>query len=131
MNFKGIRWKVIAFVCEISVEIVAKLKGFTYVFQNGEKCNCLLMSVLFCVFCVFGKVSIENELYVSKVGFQMFVNVVGFSYVFKSCEKCNFSGCLCFCWRFVCCFKTFWEKVRHCLPIIISSEKNEHFFLKK
>ena len=39
---------------------------------------------VFCFICVFGKVSIENKLFVSKVGFQIFVKVIGFSYVFEN-----------------------------------------------
>ena len=38
------------FVREVSFEIVAKVMGFTYAFENGEKCNCLLMFVFFVLF---------------------------------------------------------------------------------
>ena len=53
----------------------------------------------FCVFCMFGRVLNENELFVNKVCFQIVVKVVGFSYVFENGCKCNLSGCPCF---FVC-----------------------------
>ena len=67
------------FVNEISFENVAKAMGFIHVFENGEKCNCLFMSVFF----VFAKISSENELFVSKVGFKHFVEAMGFTYVFE------------------------------------------------
>ena len=37
------------FVGEVSFENVAKVIGFIHVFENGEKCICLFMSVFFCV----------------------------------------------------------------------------------
>ena len=38
------------FVSEISFENVAKEMGFIHVFENGDKCNCLFMSVFFVFF---------------------------------------------------------------------------------
>jgi hypothetical protein len=67
------------FVSEVSFENVAKVIGFIHAFENGEKCNCLFMSVFF----AFARMSSENELFVNKVGFTIFVEVMGFTYVFE------------------------------------------------
>ena len=73
------------FVSEVSFEDVARVTDFTYVFENGETCNCLLiMSMFFCVFCVFGRVSSQNDFFAHKIGFQICVKVTGFSYVFEN-----------------------------------------------
>jgi hypothetical protein len=45
------------FVSEVSFENVAKVIGFIHVFANGEKCNCLFMSV----FHVFANISSGND----------------------------------------------------------------------
>ena len=72
------------FVSEVSFEDVARVMDFTYVFENGEKCNCLLMSMFFGVFCVFGRVSSQNDCFAHKIGFQICVKVIGFSFVFEN-----------------------------------------------
>ena len=53
-----------SFVSDISFENVAKVIGFIHVFANGEKCNCLCMSV----FLVFANISNGNDFFLSKVG---------------------------------------------------------------
>ena len=42
--------KMLFFVSEVSFENVAKVMGFTHAFENGEKCNCLFMSMCFVFF---------------------------------------------------------------------------------
>jgi hypothetical protein len=37
-------------VNEIDFEIFVKVLGFAYVFENGEKCNCVDVRVFVCVF---------------------------------------------------------------------------------
>jgi hypothetical protein len=61
MCCKGFRWKVNLFVTEVSFENVTRVMGFTYVFDNGEKWKCLLMSMFFGAFCVFGRASSKND----------------------------------------------------------------------
>ena len=72
------------FVSEVSFENVAKVMGFTHAFENGEKCNCLFMSMCFVFVYVFGKASSQNERFVSKVWFQFFVEVMGFTHLFEN-----------------------------------------------
>jgi hypothetical protein len=48
--------------------------GLIHVFENGEKCNCLFMSVFF----VVAHISSENEFFVSKVGLKNFVEAMVF-----------------------------------------------------
>ena len=67
---KGCRWKVNLFVSELSFENVARVMDFTYVFENGEKWKCLLMSMCFCPFCVFGDASSENDFLYVKLAFK-------------------------------------------------------------
>ena len=61
MCCKGFRWKVNLFVTEVSFENVTRVMGFTYVFDNGEKWKCLLMSMFFGACCVFGRASSKND----------------------------------------------------------------------
>ena len=44
------------FVSEVDFENVVKVKGFAYVFENGEKCNFVLMSLDFVYFVFLGGV---------------------------------------------------------------------------
>ena len=37
------------FVSEVSFGNVAKVMGLSHVFENGERCKCLFMSVFVCV----------------------------------------------------------------------------------
>ena len=67
---------------EVSFENFLKVMGFTYVFQNGEKCHALLRSCFVLCFCVFGKVLIENELFVGEVSFENLLNVIRFCLCF-------------------------------------------------
>jgi hypothetical protein len=43
-----------------------------------------LCPCFFCVFCVFGRVSSQNDFFAHKIGFQICVKVTGFSYVFEN-----------------------------------------------
>ena len=69
---------------EGSFKNVVKVIGVTDVFEDGEKCNCPLTSMCFSCFCAFGRVSIENDLFVNKVGFRIFVKLKGSSVVFEN-----------------------------------------------
>ena len=42
---------------EVSFEILLKVQGFAYVFENGEKCRVLLCSCFLCFFVVVAKLS--------------------------------------------------------------------------
>ena len=89
------------FVNEVSFGNVAKVMGLIHVFENGEKCNCLFMSVFF----VFAKMSNENELVVNKVGFKNFVEVMGFKIFMRIVKSAMVCGCLCFFGVCHCCIK--------------------------
>jgi hypothetical protein len=54
--FTGFKRKVSFFLSEVDFEKLFKVMGFSNVFENGEKCNVLLMYMLFFVFCMFGEV---------------------------------------------------------------------------
>ena len=45
------------FVSEVDFENVVKVDGFAYVFENGEKCNFVLMSLDFVYFVVVATLS--------------------------------------------------------------------------
>ena len=66
--------------------------------------------VLFCVFCVFGKVLIENELFVGEVSFENLLNVIGFAYVFETGQKCCVLLFPCFFVLFLCVAAKLYEK---------------------
>ena len=92
---------MIFFVNEVSFANVVKVMDFDYVFENGLKCNVLWISMFFVLFCMFGKVTIESELFfVSEVNFENVVKVLGLAYVFKKGKKCNclLSSCFCGFW---------------------------------
>ena len=95
---------------EVSFENLFKVMGFTYVFQNGEKCHALLRSCFVLCFCVFGKVLIENELFVGEVSFENLLNVIGFAYVFETGQKCCVLLFPCFFVFFVCVVAKLSEK---------------------
>jgi hypothetical protein len=48
-------------VNEIDFEIFVKVLGFAYVFENGEKCNCVDVRVFVCVFVCVCVVSVLSE----------------------------------------------------------------------
>ena len=58
-GWEGFRWTVSFFVSDVSFENVAKVIGFIHVFANGEKSNCLCMSV----FWVFAHISSGNDFF--------------------------------------------------------------------
>ena len=43
------------FVSEVDFENVVKVQGFAYVFENGEQCNFVLMSLDFVYFVFLGR----------------------------------------------------------------------------
>ena len=124
--------RIVFFVSEVSFGNVAKVMGLIHVFENGEKCNCLWMSVFF----VFAKISSKNELFVSKVGFKNVAEVMGFHMYLKMVKSAIVCGCLCF---LLCLSLLIQQCLKNEVPhyfcsqkikrLIISSEKIRHLII--
>ena len=73
---------------KLVLKIFLKWRVLPMFFKMVKSAMFCYVRVLFCVFCVFGKVLIENELFVGEVSFENLLNVIGFAYVFETGQKC-------------------------------------------
>ena len=90
--------------------------------KNSDKCNCLFMSVFFCVFYVYARILTENELFVIKVGFQIVVKVMVFLMFLKIVKTAILCGCPC-CFVFhLSCLKNCLEKILQPFVLIETCE---------
>ena len=84
-------------------------------FKMVKSATFCYVRVLFCVFCVFGKVLIENELFASEVDFEILLKVLGFAYVFETGQKCCVLLFPCFFVLFLCVVAKLSEKKFDCV----------------
>ena len=101
MNFKGFRWKVNFFANDASFEKLLKVIHFTYVFENGEKCNCLLMTVFFMLLCKFHWMNVKGfrwkvNLFVNEVSFEKLLNMMDLLMFLNIVKHAIVYWCLCF-----------------------------------
>ena len=93
---KGFGWQCFFFVSEVSFENVAKVMGFTHAFENGEKCNCLFMSMCFVFFMCLVRLQVKMNVLWVKFDFNFLLKwwvLLIFLRMVKSAILC---GCPCF-----------------------------------
>ena len=96
MCCKGFGWTVFFVVSGVSFENVAKEMGFTHVYENGEKCNCLFMSMCFVFFmCLVRLQVIMNVLWV-KLVFKFLLKWWVLRTFLRMVASATLCGCPCF-----------------------------------
>ena len=65
---------------KVGFQIVVKVMGFSYVFENGSKCNSPWMSVSFSFLCLT-RFQWKVNFFVGEVSFDQLLKVMGFTYV--------------------------------------------------